>query len=142
VRLYKKIDLFPGVRQNILLKYNCALVNNIPIKGDIYPTTDVYTFVSSPFRYSGRNCLFEDNGEGTIRLVTTDGITNSKISDIGTIDYEKGIVNLNDVTVDTFLGNAVKFYVRPRDADISTLTNTILSIEENEIYINIERLRM
>ena len=142
VRLYKKIDLFPGVRQNILLKYNCALVNNIPIKGDIYPTTDVYTFVSSPFKYGGRNCLFEDNGEGTIRLVTTDGITNSKISDVGTIDYEKGIVNLNDVTVDTFLGNAVHFFVRPRDADISTTTNTILSIEESAINIEIEPLRM
>jgi hypothetical protein len=141
VLLYKKIDLQPGVKQNIVLKYNCALVDNIPVKGDVYPATDVHAFVSSPFRFSGQTCIFEDDGDGIVRLVSTDGVKNFKIYNVGTIDYDTGIVNLSGVTIDTFLGSAVKFYARPRDLDISTQNNTILSIEDDAIVVNIEQLR-
>ena len=139
--LYKKSSLQPGVKQNLVLEYNTKLVDNIPKKNSIYPASDIHAFVSSTFRYNCKNCIFEDDGEGTVRLVATDGKTNQKIYDVGSIDYETGNVILNNITVDTFLGSNVKFYVKPRDFDISTAKNTILTIEEDEIIIAIEQLR-
>lgn len=141
VLLYKKADLTPGIAQDLVLKFNTALINNIPAKEVNYPTSDSQTFVSSIFRFGGQDCLFEDDGEGNIRIVRTDGMTNSVIGNVGTLDYENGIAYLNGITVDSFLGNSVKFYVRPKDPDIKTLNNTILDIERDEINVTVEQLR-
>jgi hypothetical protein len=142
VTLYKKVNVRPGVAQNITLNYNCALVDDIPPKADQYPTADVHAFVSSPFKFNGQNCLLEDDGNGNVRLVTTDGITNQKVSTVGTINYATGEVNIVNVTIDTYTGNSVKFYVRPRDVDVSTKRNTILNIETDEIHVTPEQLRL
>ena len=141
VLLYKKADITPGVAQNLVLKYNCSLMNNVPAKKDVYPAGDVDTFVSSSFRYGGQNCVFEDDGNGKVRLVRTDGLTNYKIADVGTIDYDTGVVLLNNITVDTFIGDAIKFYVRPRDPDVQTQNNTILDIERSAVVVSVEQLR-
>ena len=141
IKLYKKVDIQPGVKQTLLLKYEVALIDNVTQQDNIHPADNITAFFSSKFKFHGMNCLLEDDGEGKVRVVTTDGITNSKIYDAGTIDYDTGIVELTNITVDTFLGNNVKFYVRPRDPDITVKNNTILTIEDDEISIQVEPLQ-
>jgi hypothetical protein len=140
-RLYKKFDLIPGVQHDISLDYKCALVNNIPVRGDIHPSTDIHAFQSSPFKFRGLICSFEDDGNGNIRLISTDSVTDSKITNVGTINYDTGKVALKNILIDTFLGSAVKFYARPQDLDIQAITNTILTIEDSEINVTVEQLR-
>jgi hypothetical protein len=142
VHLYKKIDLIPEEYQSIILNFNTPLIDNIPIKGLSYPTNDVKAMYSSRFTYFGQTCIFEDDGNGKVRIVTTNGNTNVKVTDVGTIDYASGTVTLNSVTVDKFEGSAVKIYVKTLDNDVSSKTNTILTIEDSEIDVEVEELRL
>jgi len=142
VWLYKKSTIEPGKKQNLTLNFGTKLLNTIPKKTASYPTKDVSTLKSSAFNYNGRACIFEDDGNGIVNLVETDGDQNRKIGPVGSLDYDTGIVQLNNVTVDTFLGSAVKFYARPEDPDISTKTSTILTIEDDEVFINVTQLRL
>jgi len=141
-RLYKKVDITLGTEQNLILKFDCELIDDIPIKATSYPAGDVYTLISSQFIYRGQTCLLQDDGDGKIRVVSTNGDTNFKLSDVGTINYKTGQINLSKIQVDTFTGSGVKIYVRPKDADIYVNTNTILTIEESEIDVSVEQLRI
>lgn len=141
IQLYKKTNPVLGKLQNIVLNFGTSLLNNIPEKEAVHNATDVHTVTSSPFFVNGLQCLIEDNGSGKLWLMTTDGKFNQKIKDIGTLDYNNGIIQINDFMIDSYQGNALKFYVIPSDLDIISKKNTILSIESDEIDLTIEQLR-
>ena len=86
--------------------------------------------------------MLEDDGDGIVRLVQVDDVSKTRIYDVGTIDYENGLVSLQNIQVDNYLGESVIVYVKPADADISVKGNTILTIEESGININVEQLRL
>ena len=104
-------------------------IDKIYIKNSLFSRTR-YRFVTHP-----------DVGEGNIKVSSTDGIVNSKIFNIGTIDYNTGEIHLKNFQVDTYIGSAIKFYVVTRDPDITVKNNTILTIEEDEILVEVEQLR-
>ena len=64
-------------------------------------------------------------------------LTNTYGSSIG-VQY-KPVVNLN---VDSYDGNEIKIYAKPRDNDITVGKNTILTIEPSEIKITVESVRV
>ena len=142
VALYKKIDLVLGSPQALNVQFNCALKNDVPSRGNTYPTGDVWTLTSSPFKFRGLNCMLEDDGNGVVRLVQVDSNTKTKIYDVGTINYDTGEVRLTNIQVDNYLGESIKLYVKPADVDIYVKGNTILTIEDSGINIGVEQLRI
>ena len=142
VSLYKKVDFILGRQQNIVLQYHTALKNDVPERALTYPAGDVWTLTSSPFRFRGLNCVIEDDGDGKVRVVQNDDVSKVKIYDVGLINYDTGEVNLRNVQVDNFLGESVKIYVRPADADISVSGKTILTIEDDSVKVNVEQMRL
>lgn len=78
-------------------------------------------------------CYFDDDGDGNMRIYTTDN-KNNKIyinNKAGTVDYNTGIVTLTDLTVSSFVNsqNFIYFIATPNDADVFTDHDTILSFD-------------
>jgi hypothetical protein len=110
--------------------------------GDEHPIVDVHAITSTPFTYTGiQNCVLEDNGDGVMRIVTPSGANHKKIVDIGTVDYDNGVVRLNNLIIQNYTGTSLKIYAVPRTRDVTAIQNVILNIIEPDINITIEQIR-
>ena len=113
---------------------------------DTLPTlvnqTDYEHNVSSgPFMHAGKSAYVEDDGVGTLWLVTTQSSTHTRLFEVGTVDYETGLVTLSNFTVDDFDGSYIKLYAHPVKADITSTKNIILQINDNDVTIGVTAVR-
>lgn len=142
INLVKYLTPELGVPLNLTLDFKCPLTQEIPLLGDEHPMVDVHGVSSTPFTYTGiQNCVLEDNGDGVMRIVTPSGANHKKIVDVGTVDYETGVVRLNNFNVQNYVGTSLKIYAEPRSRDITAIQNVILNIIESDVNITIEQIR-
>lgn len=140
-QIYKKINPRLGLSENFRLNFGVPIIDTIPEKEDLHRSTDVHALVSSLFIFNSEQVLLEDDGSGNIRVMKTDGFINEKIKNVGKIDYNTGQVEINGLVVDSFQGSSIKLYVTPVDPDVVASKNSILTIEDDEIIIDLEEVR-
>jgi hypothetical protein len=138
VTAYKKINPILGTTQNIDISFNIELRNDLPNQMDIHPIDDVHAVESSTFIYSGFTCQLEDDGNGLIRIMRFERDNMIKIVDVGTVNYDTGFIQLKNFNISFYEGESIRIFVRPKDIDIATEKNTILTIEPSAINITIE----
>jgi hypothetical protein len=142
INLVKYLTPELNVPLNLTIDFKCSLTQEIPLLGDEHPIIDIHGVTSTPFTYTGiQNCILEDNGDGLIRIVTPTGSNHKKIIDIGTVDYDTGVVRLNNFIVQNYAGTSLKVYAEPRSRDITAIQNVILNIIESDVNITIEQIR-
>ena len=128
--------------QNVTIDFKNPLQNDIPGKGSEYLTGDIHVVSSSTFTYNGlSNCRLEDDGDGAMRIVNTSGTNNRTILKIGTVDYDTGIIRINNFNITNYAGTSLKIYAKPRTLDITSTQNVILNILENDVDVSIEQIR-
>jgi hypothetical protein len=113
---------------------------NIPLSVE-RPALDSTQFsvYSSPIVYKGIKAFIRDDGEGAVNILSTS--SEASIDTIGTIDYDKGLLQFSNFKIDSFTGPGIKFYAYPRNKDISTINNVILNIVEEDLNITVEPVR-
>lgn len=142
VNLIKYLTPDLNVPLNLTIDFKSPLTQEIPLLGDEHPVIDVHGVTSTPFTYTGiQNCFLEDNGDGVMRIMTTDGVVHKKIVDVGTVDYDTGVVRINNFNIQNYVGTSLKIYAEPRSRDITAIQNVILNIIESDVNITIEQIR-
>lgn len=142
INLIKYLTPNLNVPLNLTIDFKSPLTQEIPLLGDEHPIIDVHGVTSTAFTYTGiQNCVLEDNGDGIMRIVTPSGANHKKIIDIGTVDYDTGVVRLNNFIIENYVGTSLKIYAEPRSRDITAIQNVILNIIEPDINITIEQIR-
>lgn len=145
--VYKKIIPKLAQPQNIDINFGMPLEQTYYIldtisEGKINSDIDVVHIVySSPFIYNGESCELEDNGNGIVRIIRTTGNKHSVIKNVGTVDYNTGLIKLINFSIDRYDGNYFKIFVKTKDKDIVGSQNEILSIEPDEINLTVEAIR-
>ena len=128
--------------QNVTIDFKNPLRNDIPGKSAEHLIGDIHVVSSSTFTYNGLpNCRLEDNGDGIMRIINTSGTQHRTILDIGTVDYDTGIVRINNFNITNYTGTSLKIYAKPRNLDITSSQNVILNILENDVDVTIEQIR-
>ena len=128
--------------QNVTIDFKNPLKNDVPGKGAEHLIGDIHVVSSSTFTYNGLpNCRLEDNGDGVMRIINTSGTQHRTILDIGTVDYDTGIVRINNFNITNYTGTSLKIYAKPRNLDITSSQNVILNILENDVDVSIEQIR-
>jgi len=141
LQVYKKFVPFLGIQQNITIRFGIPLFLSIPELGKIHPVTDIHAISSSEFTYQGELVSIEDNGDGILRLVKKVGKNHSYIRDIGTVDYENGLVQIYDFNITSYEGTEIRIYGLPNSNDISVTGNNIFSLGLDELSINVKTVR-
>lgn len=139
--VYKVLEFTPNVTKNYSLSYDLPLINNLPQLESSHPSKEIHAVFSSQFFYKGRVCELEDNGEGVIRIVSDDNDSHSAIIDVGTVDYDTGkieLINFGNVAADN---NRIKIYARTRSKDVASKRNVILTIQREDINIEVNQIR-
>ena len=128
--------------QNVTIDFKNPLKNDVPGKGAEHVIGDIHVVSSSTFTYNGiSNCRLEDDGDGTMRIVAVSGTQHRTIINIGTVDYDTGIIRINNFNITNYTGTSLKIYAKPRTLDITSSQNVILNILENDVDVTIEQIR-
>lgn len=128
--------------QNVTIDFKNPLKNDVPGKGAEHVIGDIHVVSSSTFTYNGiSNCRLEDDGDGTVRIVAISGTQHRTIINIGTVDYDTGIIRINNFNITNYTGTSLKIYAKPRTLDITSSQNVILNILENDVDVTIEQIR-
>lgn len=94
---------------------------------------------SSSFTYSQKKSYFDDNGFGVLRVYYSDlagrlGRVYTNYS-AGTIDYDKGIVQINDFLSTEYDGNDISVVVAPLTPNITPVRNQILLMSQSMVNV-------
>lgn len=128
--------------QNITIDFKNPLRNDVPGKGAEHVIGDIHIVTSSSFTYNGlANCRLEDNGDGIMRIINTQGTQHRTILNVGTVDYDTGVVRISNFNITNYVGTSLKIYAKPRTLDITSSQNVILNILENDVDVTIEQIR-
>jgi len=96
------------------------------------------TIDSSEFTFQGQeDSYFDDDGFGNVRIYYIDQsqvrIYTNRLA--GTVDYNTGLVILNQLLISDFEGDALEIFAVPRFKDIRSERNQILSITQAKINL-------
>ena len=139
--LYKKLYPKLGQPQNITINFNIPLINTLFKSDRTHPASDLHAIYSTEFFYNGESVYLEDDSDGKLRIVKTSGNTHTVVTDIGTIDYDKGVLNLVNFNIDYYTGSEFKVYAVAAEKDIYTGQNDILALELDEINLTVQAVR-
>ncbi len=141
VLLYKKIFPTEGMSQNIDIDFATKLQPGV-VQPNNTTSTDYHTFYSGNFYMNGYVSRLEDDGKGNVFIVNkTQGGVETFVSNVGSINYNTGLVKLINFKPTNYDGSSIKLYVRPLELDIIANKATILNIEEDEINITVDIVR-
>lgn len=138
VKLHRELTPIYGIDASIDASYVVELGNAIKNS-----RTFEEAVLSSGFYISGNNnlCFIEDNPPafgniGTMRMFYRDG-TNAKVylRDVGTIDYAKGIIRINNITITALYTNEFKLVIVPAVNDVESNKNQFVQIPSNKVTI-------
>lgn len=141
IAVYKKITPKLSTAQDIVVNFDMSLRDRTAKMPDKHLSTEETAVYSKLFTYKGENVILEDDGDGIIRLSKSSGGYNIKIQEVGTVNYETGRVQLTNFVIDSYPGSSFKIYAIPRDNDVVASRHAILTMEPEEIKINVEEVR-
>ena len=96
------------------------------------------SFVSSKFYISGseNGMQLQDDGKGSINIVYfLGGQTNINKSNVGTINYSTGEIQVNNLTMASLDGMYLSFTATPLSQDVLPSNNIILNLAQDDISV-------
>lgn len=124
------------LNQNPTFKFGSPLIKPYPFTNATGFSDFKPSVTSSPFSYNGICAIIQDNGAGSIQIVSSD-VVNTRIlnANAGTVDYATGIVKLVNFTTDGYTGAAIKIFAKKKETDIISPKNRLLQIRDSDIKI-------
>jgi len=129
-----------GRATNYVIDFDMPLTEEYYITANRYSTTIGHTVVSSRFTFGGKTCAIKDNA-GTLNIVTDQGEESVVVQSVGTSNTSSGRLTLSNFNPSSVEGGVLKFYAVPASKDIFSRKNIILRILEQDINIDVERVR-
>jgi len=118
-----------------LFSYN--LVDPITGLTTVYP----FSFIEDngiPFNDQGDIDVIE--GKGVLNILTTINNKLVVIDKIGSVDYEKGIIQIDNINLNNYK-EYVSIYVKIKSKDILARADNIIIIDANDVDINVKETR-
>ena len=139
VSLVIEIQPVPTVAENFTIDYGNRLFiqrNPTILSSSIQPSDNA--IVSSAFTYRGKNSYLRDDGQGIINIITNAGQDITYVRrNVGTVDYARGLVEINSLDVDGYVGNAIKIYANTFSNDILTPRERTSFVREQDVSVSV-----
>lgn len=127
-----------GDLANPAFNFSTELVQPYAFDENIGFATYKPCITTTKFTLNGSLVTLQDNGLGSIQAITADASSRRVFKkNVGTVDYETGVVRLTNFIVDSFEGRAIKFYANTAKKDISSTKDRILVVRSEDIRITV-----
>lgn len=131
-----------GSPMNYDIDFGMSLQDIIGQLATIRPSNEISIIRSTPFLFNGVECFLEDNGDGIMRIMTNQESATSIIRNVGVVDYDRGLVQLENFNPQNLLsGSSIELTARTLEKDITSQRRTILSIRDNDINVSVSQVR-
>ena len=96
-----------------------------------------FTVTSTAFVYEGQTAYLDDDAFGNIRIYRlTDLNTRVYLNrTAGLVDYDTGLVVINDINITGYSGDFIELTVAPRDEDVRPIRNQILQFTNASVTV-------
>lgn len=134
------IDWAPPLNQRIspTFKFATPFVKPYPYQPDVGIVDFKPAFESSTFILQGTPVIMQDDGNGLIQgLIANVNDRTVFKTNLGTIDYNRGIVVLKDLEVEEYEGNQIKLTANTIDQDIFPPKERIIRIRQEDVIVSI-----
>lgn len=93
---------------------------------------------STVFNNKGASTFIQDDGKGVLQLykITSTGSNELALSNIGSVDYSTGRIDIDTIEYTSFSGSYVTIKARPRDLNITPVREQILLIDRADVTVN------
>ena len=125
---------------NYVIDFDMPLTDEYYITANRFSANIGHTVISSRFTFGGKTCAIKDNA-GTLNIVTDQGEESVVVQSVGTSNTSSGRLTLSNFNPSSVEGGVLKFYAVPASKDIFSRKNIILRILEQDINIDVERVR-
>lgn len=137
----KYITPVTGAPQSLVIDFGIPLDVKSP-DIEVNPATDNHAVESSPFIYNGIPAYLEDDGMGIMRVIgTPSGQHTVIVPDVGTVNYDTGLVTISNLTIDSYSGSVLKVYATSKSKDITSSKGTILNIIDTDTNVTVQQVR-
>lgn len=137
----KYITPITGAPQSLVIDFGMPLEIKSP-DIEVNPATDNHAIESSPFIYNGIPAYLEDDGTGVMRVIgTPSGQHTVVLPDVGTVNYDTGLVTISNLTIDSYAGSVLKVYATSKSKDITSSKGTILNIIDTDTNVTVQQVR-
>lgn len=98
--------------------------------------------VSTSFVFNNRNVFIQDNGNGVLNILqNVSGDISFVKRNVGTVNYETGAVTINNIVIQDYETDAIKFYARLKSKDIIAPKDRILITRLEDIEVDVVGIR-
>jgi hypothetical protein len=144
VRAIKQLTtptLQPGVSKNYSISFDLPLSREFYVTETTFSRNAKHTIVTSSFVFNGNICYIKDNA-GILNIVKDVDNQTTVVKSVGSVDYDTGRVTLTNFAPTDVPGGIIKIYAVPASKDIFSRKNIVLRILEQDINIQVERVRV
>ena len=141
IKLQKSIVPTIGKSGSFRLDFDNEIYREIPLNNIFVDGTAPIT--SSTFTFGNLiNCFLRDEGSGVLQIVQdSQGVVQVVNSNIGTVDYTSGVVQITELNVSAYTGAGITITAMPTKQTVSSSKNIILSYNSTpRISITQERI--
>ena len=123
MKLQKRFTPDTNVSQTVILRYKNSIRTS--------------TIVSTPFTYDGFQAFFDDDGLGNINVYRYNDLKSKTnvVENIGTIDYNSGLITINNFAPSAYSGVEIKVTATPENLDIVPSQETIIVLDSEAATI-------
>ena len=142
ILLKKNLNPDLNTANSFVLNFNNKIQQEIPNASNQF-VDGTAPITSTGFTFSNlTSCTLRDDGLGTLQVVKqANGVLEVVQNDIGTVNYEDGIVNINSFKVTAFEGATISVTATPANRTVKSDKNIILSYNQTPV-INIIQERV
>lgn len=141
VNIVRTVVPLIGTTQTYDIDFQQALEEDFADLGSSHDKNFISAIYSTEFYVNNALVQLEDDGLGAVRLVSQVDDSHTVIQEVGTVDYSTGKVQLKNLNIQNYIGNAIKIYARPREKDIFSKQKTLLSIRDEDVTITAVKQR-
>jgi hypothetical protein len=121
--------------------YNKNIRYDVKLCNPVYQNPQGGSFNSTRFYINSSTitdkCYLRDDGHGRVRLLAEDSRGRARfIRNVGTIDYKKGVVIVNDVSIKGLFDDLLEFVFVPLSNDVIPVREYILELPKSLTTIN------
>lgn len=138
--VYKKIPVSSQFSYSTV-DFAMPLYDSYPESGNIRPIEDTRTLWSSEFLVNNEFRHLTDDGNGGLWVATNRGKDTLLLNKVGTVDYRKGVVKIDELRIESAPAPNVNLYAKPANLDVISRHDTILALEISSVVVTAQAIR-
>ena len=137
VFLLARVNPALNATQQFVIQTHNALAQETGVKLTADEAHYGHTITSTQVTYQNTPCIIVDDTLGKLYIASLQSGTIELLTQIGTVNYQTGLVTVASLNISDYDGAYVEFRFRTLSKNVRCVQNTILTIDDNDVNVTV-----